>query len=171
MLSTAIGTVWISNKMHCIYCNRNITNPGSLVSHEMSCIENPNKVKHRRSEHTGRKLGCVGHNKGKKVGRAPHWDTKYPLDVVLTEHSTYPRHRIKQRIIDNNLLEYKCAMCGIGPVWMEKPMVLIMDHINGVNDDNRLENLRFVCSNCDSQLDTYKSKNKRRKLEKLAESA
>jgi hypothetical protein len=38
-------------------------------------------------------------------------------------------------------------------------MVLILDHINGYNNDNRIENLRFVCSNCDSQLDTYKSRN------------
>jgi len=40
-------------------------------------------------------------------------------------------------------------------------MPLILDHINGVNNDNRLENLRFVCSNCDSQLDTYKSRNRK----------
>ena len=44
--------------------------------------------------------------------------------------------------------------------WCGKPMPLILDHINGINNDNRLENLRFVCSNCDSQLDTYKSRNK-----------
>jgi len=42
---------------------------------------------------------------------------------------------------------------------MGKPMPLILDHINGINNDNRIENLRFVCSNCDTQLPTYKSKN------------
>lgn len=41
---------------------------------------------------------------------------------------------------------------------MGKPLVLILDHKNGVNNDNRLENLRFVCSNCDSQLETYKNR-------------
>ena len=39
-------------------------------------------------------------------------------------------------------------------------MPLILDHKNGINNDNRLENLRFLCSNCDSIQDTYKSKNK-----------
>ena len=33
-------------------------------------------------------------------------------------------------------------------------------HNNGIAWDNRIENLRFVCSNCDSQLPTYKSRNK-----------
>ena len=31
-------------------------------------------------------------------------------------------------------------------------MALILDHINGVADDNRLENLRIVCPNCAATL-------------------
>ena len=52
-----------------------------------------------------------------------------------------------------------CSMCG-GDEWMKLPMPLVIDHINGRASDNRLENLRFVCGNCDMQLPTYKSKNK-----------
>ena len=33
-----------------------------------------------------------------------------------------------------------------------------INHINGINNDNRIENLRFLCSNCDSQLPTYKNR-------------
>ena len=65
---------------------------------------------------------------------------------------------MKKRIIDNNLLEYKCECCGLEPFWNGKPLLMVLDHINGKNNDNRLENLRFVCSNCDSQLDTYKKR-------------
>lgn len=108
----------------------------------------------------GPKKGYVPWNAGKKVGRADHWDKKFPLDRVFVENSTYPRHCLKKRILDNNLIEYRCACCGIGPQWNGKPMPLILDHINGTNNDNRKENLRFVCSNCDSQLDTYKARNK-----------
>lgn len=79
---------------------------------------------------------------------------------VFVEDSTYPRHKLKERIIKQKMIDYHCACCGIGPVWNGRPMPLILDHINGINNDNRLENLRFVCSNCDSQLDTYKSRNK-----------
>lgn len=37
---------------------------------------------------------------------------------------------------------------------------MILDHIDGDASHNTRENLRCVCPNCDSQLDTYKSKNK-----------
>jgi hypothetical protein len=79
---------------------------------------------------------------------------------VFVADSTYPRHKLKERIIKQKLIEYHCACCGIGPEWNDKPMPLILVIKNGINNDNRLDNLRFVCSNCDSQLDTYKSRNK-----------
>lgn len=82
---------------------------------------------------------------------------------VFVADSTYARHHIKKRIIEDSKIPYCCAICSTGPEWMGKPMPLILDHINGINNDNRLENLRFVCSNCDSQLDTYKSRNIRKK--------
>ncbi len=82
-------------------------------------------------------------------------------EEVFVKDSTYARHRLKERIIKQRLLKYECAICSLGPVWRGKEMPLILDHINGINNDNRLENLRFVCSNCDSQLDTYKSRNRR----------
>ena len=78
--------------------------------------------------------------------------------VVFVENSTYPRHKLKARIINQNMIEYKCDECGNVGEWMGKQLPLILDHINGVNNDNRLENLRFVCSNCDSQLPTYKNR-------------
>jgi 5-methylcytosine-specific restriction endonuclease McrA len=43
---------------------------------------------------------------------------------------------------------------------MGKIMPLILDHINGISNDNRIENLRFLCSNCDSIQDTYKGRNR-----------
>lgn len=79
---------------------------------------------------------------------------------VFVEGSTFARHLIKKRILNQELIPYKCAECGIGPAWNNQPMPLILDHKNGINNDHRIENLRFVCSNCDSQLSTYKSRNK-----------
>jgi 5-methylcytosine-specific restriction endonuclease McrA len=146
--------------MICRFCNREILNKGSHAAHEMSCKNNPNKIKHIRSPNAGRKKGCVAWNKNKKINNDKHWNEKYPLDTVMTTNSTYSRHSLKSRIIKNNIINYNCSICGIGPIWMGKPMTLILDHINGINNDNRIENLRFVCSNCDSQLSTYKSRNR-----------
>lgn len=38
-------------------------------------------------------------------------------------------------------------------------MALILDHINGVANDHRLENLRIVCPNCAATLDTHCGRN------------
>lgn len=53
-----------------------------------------------------------------------------------------------------------CAICKRLPEWEGKPLVFILDHVDGRASNNHRSNLRCICPNCDSQLDTYKSKNK-----------
>lgn len=88
------------------------------------------------------------------------WREKYPDEEVFVENSNYPRGSIKRRILKDDILDYRCSICGQGPHWNNKPMTLILDHINGINNDHRIENLRFVCSNCNIQLPTFCGKNK-----------
>lgn len=147
--------------MKCQYCPKETTNKGGLVAHELTCSLNPNRIRRHRSPLAGLKKGSVPWNKGLSIGRQSSWDVDYPLEKVMVVNSTYSRHCLKKRIIDNQLIPYKCACCGLEPIWNGKPLALILDHINGINNDNRLKNLRFVCSNCDSQLETYKSKNRK----------
>jgi 5-methylcytosine-specific restriction endonuclease McrA len=56
--------------------------------------------------------------------------------------------------------KYECAECRISR-WLDKPLVLHLDHINGIHSDNRLENLRLLCPNCHSQTDTYGNRPRR----------
>jgi hypothetical protein len=49
---------------------------------------------------------------------------------------------------------------GIIDVWNNKKLVLHIEHINGISNDNRIENLCFLCPNCHSQTDTYGGRNK-----------
>lgn len=87
---------------------------------------------------------------------------KYSLEEILIENSSYTnRTRLKIRLLKEHLIEYKCAICGNKGEWNNQPLTLQLDHINGINNDNRIENLRFLCPNCHSQTETYSGRNKR----------
>lgn len=149
--------------MNCPFCNRSINNVGSLAAHVKQCNQNPNRVFYARSAKAGAQRGNPSPHMGKRNPRmTAYYRAQFPNSEIFVEDSSYPRHSIKRRIIEDDLIPYVCACCGGEPMWQGKPLVLILDHINGINNDNRLENLRFVCSNCDSQLPTYKSKNRSR---------
>ena len=81
-------------------------------------------------------------------------------EEIFQEDSTVARCVVKRRILQKNLIPYECAICGNKGEWMGKKLTLILDHINGISNDHRLHNLRFVCPNCDNQLDTYCGRNK-----------
>lgn len=89
----------------------------------------------------------------------PQKGSSIPLSEVMVEGSTYRRHNLKRRIIEEGLIEYECAECGQGPEWQGKPMVLVIDHKNGVSNDHRKKNLRFLCPNCNSQTPTFSGRN------------
>jgi hypothetical protein len=78
-----------------------------------------------------------------------------PLSSILVEGSTYSRAHLKARLFKAGLKTRRCEMCGQDEIWLGRRMALILDHINGVADDNRLENLQVVCPNCAATLDTH----------------
>jgi HNH endonuclease len=82
-----------------------------------------------------------------------------PLSDVLVEASSYNRYNLKQRLVASGLLAPRCEMCGQDEMWRGRRMSLILDHINGVSNDNRIENLRLVCANCAATLDTHCGRN------------
>lgn len=95
-----------------------------------------------------------------KMCEVSHRSRQIVLDWLSTGEGN-----IKNKSIKNYILKEQqgvCAMegCFVSAKWNGKPLVFVQDHINGNSDDNRRENIRMICSNCDSQLDTYKSKNK-----------
>ncbi len=77
---------------------------------------------------------------------------------ILQRSVTCVRKHMKRFLINKN--GHKCEICGLTN-WNGKPIPLVCDHINGDTTDSRIENFRVVCCNCDAQLPTYKSKNKK----------
>lgn len=105
-----------------------------------------------------------GWNRG---GRGLRRYPRKPLAEILVVDSKYASTvALKERLFEEGLLENRCALCKLGPEWRGKRLVMRIDHVNGVRDDNRLENLRLVCPNCDSQLDTFAGRNKSSKRER-----
>lgn len=85
--------------------------------------------------------------------------TKPSLDKILVKNSSYDRKDLKKRVIADGVVKNECAECGQLLMWNNKPLVLVLDHINGVNNDNRKENLRLLCPNCNSQMSTFCGRN------------
>lgn len=108
-----------------------------------------------------KKLNLTGKDfRGKSVTVEKLEQSAVNSEELFCENSKHLRNILRNRIIKDNLIPYRCAICGITE-WQGKNLSLELDHINGINNDNRLDNLRFLCPNCHSQTVTYGSKNKK----------
>lgn len=83
-----------------------------------------------------------------------------PYEDVFIENSTYNPSSLSKMIRKRNLMEYKCNKCGIKD-WQGEELRLQLDHINGIRNDHRFENLRWLCPNCHSQTETWGCKSRK----------
>ncbi|GCB48952.1 HNH endonuclease [Streptomyces sp. NL15-2K] len=85
---------------------------------------------------------------------------------ILVEQPAERARRIQSSRLKRAMLERgaeeRCALCGLGAVWLGEPLPLEVDHIDGNWRNNRMENLRFLCPNCHSTTDSYRGRGKRR---------
>jgi hypothetical protein len=101
----------------------------------------------------------MGHLKN----RNHNFNTK-PLEYYLVENCSWiSSHALKLRLLRDGIFQRRCSKCS-REVWEGKPIPIQLDHINGDNHDNRLENLRIICPNCHAQTPTYCGRNKKKKV-------
>ena len=82
----------------------------------------------------------------------------YTKEEILVKNSHNTNETIKKFLKENNLLEYKCNRCNISQ-WQNELLTLELDHIDGCNSNNELDNLRYLCPNCHSLTPTWRGRN------------
>lgn len=98
----------------------------------------------------------------KQLGKISN-DSSNGTEQILTRNSKFRTRTARRRILRDNLIEYQCSICSNTGEWQGKELSLQLDHINGDNTDNRVENLRFLCPNCHTQTETYGPKKLKKK--------
>lgn len=81
------------------------------------------------------------------------------IEIAKTKLSSGTLSDNNARSWFRKISEKKCSICN-RITWNGKEIPLIVDHIDGNHNNNKSDNLRMICCNCDAQLPTYKSKNK-----------
>lgn len=89
-----------------------------------------------------------------------HWDQRgggqnwRPIEDYIERGVPVSGKHLKKRLFKEGLKEEVCEACGIAE-WMDKPLVLHLEHRNGHHNDNSWANLEILCPNCHSQTPTY----------------
>lgn len=90
-----------------------------------------------------------GHNKGKIIG------PKRTITEYLNNNYFIKSYNLKRRLFIEGYKQKKCENCGLSE-WMGVGIPLELDHIDGDNQNNNINNLKILCPNCHSLTPTFR---------------
>ncbi len=156
-----MNAIVIETTVLCEYgCNTNAHY--RLKNGKMCCSENYTKCLNIRKKNScGLKTAHLEKRRTYTYNYKSAWHKgmrKGKIEDILIEYSVVNNDVVKNILIDELKWEYKCFLCNIFS-WRNKKLTLELDHINGSRNDNRKENLRFLCPNCHSQTKNFRGRN------------
>lgn len=99
-----------------------------------------------------------------RLARAVENSEKYSLEEVFCKDSPVAQKVLREYLKRHNLIPYVCDNCGCDGNWQGGIISLELDHRNGINNDNELDNLHYLCPNCHALTETYRGKNKKTQI-------
>ncbi len=94
-----------------------------------------------------------GWNKNLKFNPNP----SKPTSELLVANSNYQSHKLRKRLLKDNYFEHKCYNCNLTK-WLNQPITLELEHIDGDHTNNQIENLTLLCPNCHSLTSTWRGR-------------
>lgn len=103
----------------------------------------------------------ISHFSGKSWNKNIKIGPKKDLNLYLNNTYAIQSNKLKKRLLSEKIFESVCSSC-LGKTWLDNPIPLELDHIDGNNQNNNLDNLRLLCPNCHSLTPTYRGRNIKR---------
>lgn len=158
---------WFSTESCCVKCKTSLSSVKNSINCPNNCFRTYRFHKPRKSKKIvkGRCLHCnVEYEKtylskfcSRQCFQSFSWADKKIKIITSGTFKEISTPSIKKFLIETS--GYRCTICDRSE-WMGNKMPLVLDHIDGSSENNKTDNLRLICNNCDMQLSTYKGANR-----------